>query len=206
MKTYRTYIIFAILIIFSGLGWWFFNSFGEFEKPEIKLADEFVAIGQRTTMNVVFTDSKSGLSHGHISISQDNNTRLISSINFMGGNTKQRSVPVVVDPVALKLHDGPAVMIITATDQSLWKNSASINKVISVDVIPPQIFLLTPTNHINPGGTCMVVYRTSKQVLTTGIRVENEFFPAYPTNISGKPCYIAYFALPIDTSSSGGGI
>jgi hypothetical protein len=206
MKTYKIYIMFAILIIMAGLGWWFFNSYGEFEQPEIKLSRDIQVIGPRSTLDISFMDAKSGLAQTTVSITQANNTRLLSTAKYSGKKVHQQTIPVTIDPASLKLHDGPAVLTISAVDNALWKNSATISKVINIDAVPPQIFLLTPTNHINPGGTCMILYRTSKPVMTTGIQVGNVFFPAYPTNISGKPCYIAYFALPIDVTPGGGHI
>jgi hypothetical protein len=206
MKTYKIYIIPAILIIVVGLGWWFFNTYGEFEQPEIKLSRDIQAIGQRSTLDISFEDAKSGLRQTIVSITQNDRTSVLSSVNYSGKTTNQKTIAVVIDPIALKLHDGPAVLTISAVDQALWKNTTSMNRVISIDVIPPQVFLLTPTNHINPGGACMVLYRTSKPVITTGIMVGDVPFPAYPTSMSGKPCYIAYFALPIDVAKTGGNI
>lgn len=203
MKTYKSFIISFIIIILAGLGWWFFNAWGEFGKPDIKLSSDIRAIGRQSVFNIDFADSQSGLGQTTVSITQDDQVRIVSTINYSGKTVQQKTVPITIDPVALKLHDGPAVLTITAVDQSLWKNTATISKVVSIDVIPPQVFLLTPTNHINPGGTCMVLYRTSKPVMSTGVRVEDIFFPAYPISVSGKPAYIAYFALPIDIAASG---
>jgi len=204
MKTYKVYIIMAVVVLFAGLGWWFFNSYGEFEQPVIKLSRDIQAIGQRSTLDIAFEDAGSGLSQTTVSITQGNNTRILSSVNYPGKTTHQKTIPIIIDPIGLKLQDGPAVLTVTAVDNTLWKNSATVSKVISVDVIPPQVFLLTPTNHINPGGTCMILYRTSKPVAVSSVRVDDKIFPAYPVSVSGKPCYIAYFALPADVPSSGG--
>ena len=206
MKTYKIYIIPAIILLLAGLGWWFFNTLGEWEEPQIKLSHDIKAIGRRSPLDISFADGKSGLRQTTVSISQNDRTSVLSSVNHTGKTTNQKTISVVIDPIALKLHDGPAVLTITAVDQALWKNTATISRVISIDVIPPQVFLLTPTNHINPGGACMVLYRTSKPVISTGIKVDDAPFSAYPISISGKPCYIAYFTLPLDVSKSGGNI
>ncbi|MDQ5985274.1 MAG: hypothetical protein CSYNP_00982 [Syntrophus sp. SKADARSKE-3] len=206
MKTYKIYFILAILILFTGFGWWFFNSYGEIGKPEIKLSYDITAIGQRSILEVTFTDTQSGIGQATVTIAQDNQIRTIAAINESGNAPHHKTVPVTIDPIALKLHDGPAVLTITVNDNALWKNITTLGKIINVDVIPPQIFLLTPTNHINPGGTCMILYRTSKPVSTTGVKVDDVFFPAYPTSVSGKPCYIAYFAFPIELPAGGGNI
>jgi murein DD-endopeptidase MepM/ murein hydrolase activator NlpD len=95
------------------------------------------------------------------------------------------------------------VLNMTATDNSLWKNQTTLSRQLNIDMTPPQIFLLTSTNHINPGGTCAIVYRTSKPVITSGTKVENYFSPGYPAIISDKPCIVSYFALPIEARHGG---
>ena len=205
MKTFKLYIISAALLVFAGLGWLFFNTYGEFEPPQIRLSRDIQALGHRSTIDISFTDAKSGLGQTTVSITQDSKTSILSSTNY-GTAANQKTISVLIDPLALKLHDGPAVLTISAIDRALWKNSTTLSKVISIDVVPPQIFLLTPTNHINPGGACVVLFGTSKPVMTAGVKVDDLFFSAYPTSVSGKPCYIAYFSLPIEIPPGGGNI
>jgi hypothetical protein len=106
-----------------------------------------------------------------------------------------------VDAAALKLHDGPAILTITAVDHALWKNRITVTHPVTIDSLPPQIFQLNTQNHINPGGTCVVAYRLSEATLLTGVKVGDLFFPAYPVTLAGKPGYTAYFALPLEATS-----
>jgi murein DD-endopeptidase MepM/ murein hydrolase activator NlpD len=98
----------------------------------------------------------------------------------------------------MKMQDGPAILNINAVDYSLFKNQTLLSKPLTIDLHPPQIYLLNPQNIINPGGTCVTLYRTSKPVVISGIQVDDRFFSAYPTTLSGKPFYIGYFSLPIE--------
>jgi murein DD-endopeptidase MepM/ murein hydrolase activator NlpD len=200
MKTYKSYIITALILIIAVGGWWFFNTHGEWEKPVIKFDQEINAIGQQKTIQITFADQKRGLRNTTASISQDNQTHILSSTDYPNAGTKEEIVPILIDPVTLKLHNGPAILSVWATDYSLWKNQTVISRQINIDVTPPQIFLLNPINNINPGGTCVIAYRTSEPVVMTGVRVDNVVFPGYSTTISGKPCFISFFALPIAAS------
>jgi murein DD-endopeptidase MepM/ murein hydrolase activator NlpD len=105
-----------------------------------------------------------------------------------------------VDASALKLHDGPATLTLTAVDHSLWNNRTTVVRPAQIDFLPPQIFQLNTQNHINPGGTCVVAYHLSEAVHRTGILVGDQFYPGYPVMLAGKPGYAAYFALPLDAS------
>ncbi|MCX5826903.1 MAG: M23 family metallopeptidase, partial [Deltaproteobacteria bacterium] len=201
MKTYKIYFISVLTILVCALSWWFFATIGEMGKPQIQMMQDIRSIGQRTVLEVTFSDSGSGLKNSTITLSQDNQPRILSTLQYKGKKTNRNAVSIPVDPVALKLHDGPATLTITAEDQAVWKNSASITRMVNVDVVPPQIFLLTPVNHINPGGTCMLLFRTSKSVPASGVRVDDRIFPSYPVMINNKPCQLVYFALPAQAAS-----
>ena len=203
MKTYKPYIIASLIICIAGFGFWFFNSYGECAKPTIGIDQEISAIGRYKTINIIFTDMKSGLRNTTVTITQDNKVQALSSIDYSDSITKETTVSVAIDPITMKLHDGPAILTLSATDNSLWKNQTTLIRQVNIDMTPPQIFLLTSTNNINPGGTCVIVYRTSKPVVSTGVRVENHFSPGFPTTISDKPCIINYFALPIEAGTGG---
>ena len=203
MKTYRTHIIAILIISISGLGFWFFNSWGELEKPAVRVDQDIMAIGRSKTLNIAFTDQKSGLRNSTITMVQDNQTKVLSSINYTDSVTRESNVSVTIDPIAMKLHEGPATLNISAIDNSLWKNSATVTIQVNIDFTPPQIFLLTSTNNINPGGTCVILYRTSKPVISSGVKVENHFSQGYSTTIADKPCIISYFSLPMEAKHGG---
>ena len=203
MKTYKPFIIAAFVIIIIGLGFWFFNSYGELEKPTVEINHDISTIGRHKTINISFVDMKSGLRNSSIVITQDDKTQVISSINYSDSIKKENTVTVTIDPISMKLHDGPAVLNITATDNSIWKNQITLTRQVNIDMILPNIFLLTTTNNINPGGACVIIYRTSKPVVMSGVTVENQFSQGYPATISDKLCIISYFALPIYIKQSG---
>jgi murein DD-endopeptidase MepM/ murein hydrolase activator NlpD len=198
MKTYKPYIITALVILIAGGGWGFFSTFGEWEKPAITFDQEVNAIGMQKAFQITFSDQKRGLRNTSVTLTQDNQTQILSSINYPAPGTKVETLSIAVDPITMKLHNGPAVLNVSAIDYALWKNETVISRQVNIDVTPPQVFLLNPTNHINPGGTCVIAYRTSEPVVVTGVRVENLFYPGIPYAISGKPVYISYFAFPAD--------
>ena len=203
MKTYRLHIIAVLIILIAGFGFWFFNSWGELEKPSIQLDQDLTAIGRFKTFNIAFADRKSGLRNSTVTIVQDNQTQALSSLNYVDQVTRENNVSITIDPVAIKLHEGPATLYVSATDNSLWKNETTLAIQVNIDFMPPQIFLLTSTNHINPGGTCVILYRTSKPVVSSGVMVEKNFSQGYATTISEKPCTISYFSLPMDAKHGG---
>jgi hypothetical protein len=49
----------------------------------------------------------------------------------------------------------------------------------------------------------MIVYRASKPLASTDVLVNDLSFPSYPVGLSGKPAYIAYFAMPLNSPPGG---
>ena len=199
MKSLRMYLTTILLsaIFLLGGGWWFFSTLGERDKPTIKFGEDLRSIGRQKTINMTVADLQTGLRSITVAIVQDNKSHALAAEAWQQKGTKQKKLSLTVAASALKLHDGPVTLSIHAVDYSLFKNELVMERPLTIDLTPPQIYLLTTTNHINPGGCCLVVFRTSEPTVTSGVQVNNNFSPAYPVTIAGKPANLSYFALPM---------
>lgn len=201
-KNLTLYMIAPIAIVVVALvAWLFLGQRLEFGKPSFTSNGEIRILGSQTSLNLTFADAKSGLAKTEISLVQDGKTIPLSTMAYPPGKYRNHSVSVVVDAAKLGLREGPAVLHITAKDNALFSNSIAVNRPVTIDFGPPQIFSPNMQNHINPGGTCVVVYRVSEPVIMTGITVDQLFFKAYPITLSGKPGFVSYFAMPMDAGS-----
>ncbi len=200
MKKNVWYTVGCMILLLAGGSVWFFLTVGEHTPPAIAIEGDPVMIGKQKLLTVAFSDQGTGLRRTEIVITQDGRPRLVSSGDYPEKGIRNKPVSVAVDAAALKLHDGPATLTLTAIDHSLWKNRTVVERPATIDFLPPQIFQLNPANHINPGGTGVVAYRLSETAASTGIQVGDLFYPAYPVTLAGKPGYVAYFALPLDAT------
>jgi murein DD-endopeptidase MepM/ murein hydrolase activator NlpD len=200
MKKTFWYAIGCVILLLAGGSLWFFLTVGENDSPRIVVEGDPVMIGKQKLLTAIFSDQGTGLRRTEIVITQDGRPRLVSAVDYPEKGIRNKPVSVAVDAAALKLHDGPATLTITAVDYSLWKNRTVVERPATIDFLPPQIFQLNPANHINPGGACVVVYRLSEGASPTGVQVGNLFTPAYPAMLAGKPGYVAYFALPLESA------
>ena len=187
----------AIVVLIAAI--FFMLPFLEGGAPAIKLTPDIKAIGQGQTFTVTVTDQKSGLQSVLVNLTQNGKTHVLASVSYPAKGPSSQDIPVKIDPF-MKLADGPATLQITAVDASFRENKATLNKPVYIDFMPTQIFLLNTMNHVNPGGVCVVLYRTSEPVVESGVFVNETFFKAYPITVSGKPCYVGYFAIPMDAS------
>jgi murein DD-endopeptidase MepM/ murein hydrolase activator NlpD len=194
------YMIVCLILLLAGGGGWFFFHVGEGVKPVVEIGADSTIIGLRKDLTVTFSDSGRGLRHTEIVITQDSQPRVLSAIDYPEAGVGRKAILVTVDAATLKLHDGPAILTLSAIDHSIWKNRITVTRPVTIDSLPPQIFQLNTQNHINPGGTCVIAYHLSETVLLTGVQVGDLFYPAYPVTLAGKPGYAAYFALPLEAA------
>jgi murein DD-endopeptidase MepM/ murein hydrolase activator NlpD len=202
MKKSVWYTVGCVILLLAGGAGWFFLTVGESDPPAIAVEGDPVIIGRQKLFTATFSDQGTGLRHTEIIVTQDNRPRLLSSIDYPEKGVRSKPVSVALDAAALKLHDGPATLTMTAVDYSLWKNRTVVTRSATIDFLPPQIFQLNSANHINPGGACVVAYRLSETASVTGVQVGNLLYTAYPVTLAGKPGYVAYFALPLDATQT----
>lgn len=191
----------VLFLIFAGGVGWFFTTVGETTSPLVQIEGDPAVLGRQKPITVVFSDHGRGLRHTEIAISQGNQTHPLSRIDYPAPGTREKQVTVSLEAAGLKLKDGPATLILTAEDHSLWKNRAVVNRPVQIDLLPPQIFPLNASHYLNAGGAGVLTYRLSEPAAQTGVQVGDLLFPAYPLVLSGRESYVAYFALPLDAAS-----
>ena len=195
----------AILVV-AALCWFYLGSYVEIEKPLIKFDQEITAVGRQKTIGITFFDSKSGISHLAAEIIQDNKGQILADKRIPSRGEKQEFLSLNINTADLKLHDGPAIIKITATDYSLFKNQTILYQAVKVDTIPPQINILKTVNYINQGGTGFVAYQSSKKIAYTGVYVNDYFTPGNTTLLNNIATFVTYFAIPIDATKTKTGI
>ncbi|MDD5723624.1 MAG: M23 family metallopeptidase [Syntrophales bacterium] len=192
---------FTVLIALIGVGVWAFMVYCEGEVPGIVLNKDIKAIGQKTTFDVTFTDMKSGIRNASVEILQDGKKETLGSLTLSERGVDKETLAISVFPEVLKLHDGTATINVSVTDYSLRKNTRIATFEVVIDTIAPQISTLNSYTYINPGGSGVVVYTLSEDVVRSGVEVNNDFFPSYPVTTGGTPRRTSYFAVPIVDSA-----
>lgn len=192
--------ILAVIIIASALC--LFTGTFEIVKPEIKPSAAIGPIGKQKSLDILFSDNRSGLKRLEMTIAQGNQSHTLLSIDIGEKEMiREKKVTVDLNPAQLNLHDGEATIAISATDHSLFGNRSRIEEKVLIDMVPPQISLLSTAHNISPGGSCLAVYRVSKDVEKSGIRFGDDFYDGTPALHGGKNAFLAYFPIPLSISA-----
>jgi murein DD-endopeptidase MepM/ murein hydrolase activator NlpD len=192
-------IVVLVVAIIAG-GAYYFRARLESEPPQITLSTQADVIGT-APFDIDVADRGAGLRSVTATISQGGNEQTLA--------TEQYAKPVPAKKITVALakvpgiKEGPATLRVTARDASLWHlgagNEATFEKKLTVDVTPPVLELVADDRYINFGGVGVIVYKSSPDTATTGVKVGSHFFPGYTGVVKGHPDYwFAFFAHAYD--------
>lgn len=190
------YLIAALIIVsIAGAFWFLFHVQLERTKPEITISGMGDYIGINQTLELKLSDLKAGIRKVDVTLVQDGVTHSILSRDLGDNATAEMDLKITIQPQQLKLKEQAAQLIVSATDNSWWKNSAQLIRPLSIDLTPPRISLLTPTNYLNPGGTGAIAYKSSENLALSGVMLNDVFTTAYPVS-PDKNTMVVYFSIP----------
>lgn len=184
----------------------------EFFKPEVRITPDVNRVGAEKTVTITAKDRLSGLREIEVNLLQGGKKVGVAKQSFprggllLRGIIKRHSTPVTLRPLASGLVDGEAVLRVSARDYSWWGwfsgNRRIVDKKVSIDSRPPNVYGLSTAHNINLGGSGLVVYQTEGDVPVSGVFVGQKFYRGYPKPEGPKGVYVAYFALPWDAPAN----
>ncbi|MEW5949460.1 MAG: M23 family metallopeptidase [Thermodesulfobacteriota bacterium] len=180
----------------------------EFLKPEVRIAPDVRRVGMEKTITITAKDRLSGLREIEVTLLQGGKKVEMARQSFprggllLRGNVKSTSMPVTLRPLGAGLVNGEALLQVSVRDYSWWGwfsgNRRIIDKKVSIDSRPPDVYALSAAHNINLGGSGLVVYQTEDDVPVSGVYVGRKFYRGYPKPEGPKGVYVTYFALPWD--------
>lgn len=172
----------------------------EAQPPQITLSSQAETLG-RAPLEVVVSDAGAGLRSVAVTLSQGGVEKSLAAEQFAPAvATKQ----LTIDPTKLEgLREGPAQLRVVARDASLWRllrgNEAVLDKQLTIDLTPPKLELVADDRYVNFGGVGAIVYRTSPDTATSGVRFGERFYPGVAGQVEGRPDeMLALFAHAYD--------
>ncbi|MCK9229808.1 MAG: M23 family metallopeptidase [Syntrophales bacterium] len=203
MRTWIRYVTGIVVALVLVLGGWQASIHLEGKIPKIVVSEEVRYLGPESALSVSFSDEGRGLRQITAFIEQNGKRQLLGGMNFPAPGTTQKTLRLAFDQPGLDPAEGPARLLFSAVDYSFRKNETSMVMDVVVDHTPPGISTMTSAHYINPGGSCLIVYRLSETVDTTGVMVNETFFPGYPFDpAEEQPRYAVLFSIPVDATGN----
>ncbi len=196
--------VFLTLFFLALIGTTAFLLFNDTSKPTISLEPQLEQ-GKEISNNLLFNlnveDAQAGLDFVQIRIHRDTQSMLLFEKKFASKVKKFRHEFTLADA---KLPDGKFILEIVAKDTSyanfLAGNIEQSSIELQMDSQAPKIATLSSAPNLRRGGSGLVLYDTSDDVVKTGIMVEDKFFPAYKDSTNEH--YICLFPFPYYLNAS----
>lgn len=191
------FITLLILVLIIG-GFIYIYPHIEWSSPEVGIKLESDDVGVRP-FDIEVREKGKGLKRVSVVLATESGESVLVNKAYpegiMGDN-----ITVTLNPGKLGIKGGPAELTVTAEDRSRLKlfsgNKTVASKNINLDLVPPAVDLLSTDNYINHGGAGLAIYKTSPDVVKSGVMVGDYFFPGYKGNFEEDDVYLSFFAYP----------
>lgn len=189
-----------VLIGLAGAAYYLAPRF-ESEAPQIRLTPDSEMLGL-TPMEIVVTDRGAGLKSVIATLSAGGSEHMLASEQY-ARPVAEKKITVALPSKPARVKEGPAILRVSARDASLWNffrgNETVIHKNLVIDLTPPAIELIADDRYVNFGGVGAIVYQSSADTVTSGVRIGDHFFPGFRGQIKDHPDrFFALFAHPYD--------
>jgi murein DD-endopeptidase MepM/ murein hydrolase activator NlpD len=192
-----TVVLVLVIVVVAGLAAaaYYLRPRFESDPPRISITPNTDSLGLATPLEIVVTDAGTGLKAVTATLSAGGTEHSLAADQF-GEPVHEKKI--TLDPSKLKgIKEGAATLRISARDASFWNafkgNEASTERQYTIDLTPPTIELVADDRYINFGGVGALVYKSSPDTATSGVKIGDYFFPGFQGVIKGHPDY--YFVL-----------
>jgi murein DD-endopeptidase MepM/ murein hydrolase activator NlpD len=195
----------AVVIVALGAALYFVGPRFEREPPRISVTPDSAFVGL-APLEIAAADAGTGLKSLTVTLSAGGAQTTLASEKY-ARPAGEKKLTLALSKVA-GLKEGPATLRIVARDASLWRffrgNEAVVQKELTIDLTPPTVELIADDRYVNFGGVGAIVYKSSPDTATSGVRIGQYFFPGFQRQIKDQPdAYFALFAHPYNVPASG---
>jgi murein DD-endopeptidase MepM/ murein hydrolase activator NlpD len=183
----------------------------ESSRPTATLRQPIQFLGKHAEIDLDVADRGTGLASVEVAIEAvGTRFQLVAesypAASWRGSGVHEKSFTLRVAPGDAKIPEGPATLVVEAKDGS-WLNyfttrPPTLVQPIEIDYTPPTVEVLTTQHYMRLGGSDVVVYKTSKDAVKSGVAVEHYFFPGSSGIFPDAQVSAAIFAVPQDLTTA----
>jgi murein DD-endopeptidase MepM/ murein hydrolase activator NlpD len=183
-------VVLLALLIAVGIGAWLLRARLESQPPQVVLNPDTDVMG-RAPLEITVTDAGAGLKSVTATLSAGGNDVTLANEQYA---QPAREKKIMLDPTKIVgLKEGPAVLKVTARDASLWNwfagNEVTLQKNLTIDITPPTLEIIADDRYVNFGGVGVLVYKSSPDTATSGVKIGPHFYPGFPGVVKDHPEY-----------------
>ncbi len=168
--------------------------------PEAEWTSSSEYLGRVPSISITAADTGTGLRSVRVMIDGDKSRTEIFSKDFTGTEPPAGdfSIELAPDLKKLGIKEGESVLVLEVRDLSLWRSGNTLLKEypVIVDTTPPRVELISRDHVVFVGGSEAVIFKTSPDTASAGVRIEENFFQAYGGAFENEDKQLALFSYP----------
>lgn len=191
--------LWLVVLILLGVPAYFLAPRFEWHAPRITLEPDNGYLGS-APLTLTVRERGRGLKRVAVTLTRAGRSVTLLAKDYRGRQTEDR---IALRPAQLRerLGEGPALLVVTARDRSLWGwgqgNQGRLERRVTVDLTPPRLALVHEPYYVNLGGSGLVIYRAS-DAQASELRLAGRVFPAVGGWQGDAGTFVAVFAHPVD--------
>ncbi len=182
-----------IFLILGAVGYGGYLFFSDMEGPSISISPDTGRVAPNTLITLNLNDV-AGVRSVVVAVKANNKRTEVFSKTF---SPYKQEDSISFDLQNSPIKEGAFELEIKALDASLASfglgNSRTITLPMRLDTEPPKLSISTLPPNVRRGGSAVIRYTINEDVQTSGVLVNNKFFPGFKQE---NGSYICYFAFP----------
>jgi len=156
-------VIYVVLFAIVAAGGYFVIPRFEWHKPQIKITPDSETLGLGS-LQIEVAEQGTGLKSFSATLNSGGTDYPLAAEQYTEP-TLQKKLTIALSSKLAGLKEGPAVLRVSARDNSLWNffrgNETVLQKNLTIDITPPTIEIIADDRYVNFGGVGLIVYKPS---------------------------------------------
>jgi murein DD-endopeptidase MepM/ murein hydrolase activator NlpD len=196
-----------LLLLAGGAVWWL--KF-EHEAPQAVLLSPTGPLGAATPIEIEVRSDAPGLRSVLVRLRREATSIDLArdfypAYTWRGSGVTKKTLRLQPDLSQLGTSEGKATLEVFVETHA-WRIGRPppgplLSSELTIDLVPPRLELLTRQHNLRLGGVELAVFRQSADAVSSGIEVEDYFFPATVGYFDDPDVALAFFAVPQDLSA-----
>jgi murein DD-endopeptidase MepM/ murein hydrolase activator NlpD len=197
-----------LLLVVAGAAVWWLKF--EHEPPQATLRSPSGPLGAATPIEIEVRSDAPGLRSVLVRLRRDGQSldlarEFFPAYTWRGSGVTSKTLRLQPDLSQLGISEGQATLEVFVETHA-WRLGPPpagplLSTELTIDLVPPRLELLTRQHNVRLGGVELAVFRQSADTVSSGVQVEDYFFPATVGYFSDRDVALAFFAVPQDLSA-----
>jgi murein DD-endopeptidase MepM/ murein hydrolase activator NlpD len=196
----------VILLLALGGGGLYIYFMRDTAPPLIVWKNPVEVMGKKGELEIEISDRDQGIAQASVALQSSEGETVTLYQETFAPPLKEKTLTLHLD--TKKLREGEVKLLVQALDKPsielLSANQGTFSASFSIDLTPPRLMPVTGSVYLQRGGSQMIVFRTSEDTTSAGVRFGDRDYPGFTGIFPDRPrTGVVLFPFPAKEKPSG---